>query len=162
MSPYSRPATFKDGFTLISNLRKEDREEVEGIGSSPLHIPFGVLHSEQSVSFFNEEGDLAGIAGVVRLDDSVGQIWMLCTPAIQLNPHTFVRRARKWLSGVEKEYRLLWNLADSRNHMHHKLLKLLGFKALRLVPVGPQNLHYLEIVKLCANQSQHQQQPLLV
>ena len=48
---------------------------------------------------------------------------MLCTPLITSKPHTFVRQAKKWLKSVEPEYKLLWNLADARNHVHHKLLK---------------------------------------
>lgn len=152
MSKYHRPATIKDGLMVASKLRPEDRREVEGLGQSILHIPFGILISEHAVVFGDmETGELAGIAGIVRLDNHTGQIWMLCTPTIHKGPQRFVRKARRWLAEVEKEYKLLWNLADARNHMHHKLLKLLGFKALRTVPVGPENLPYLEIVKLCAS-----------
>jgi hypothetical protein len=147
---YYRQATIQDGLMVARNLRIEDRQEVEGLGHSPLHIPVGIVTSEQAISFHNEHGDLAGVAGIVRLDNQVGQIWMLCTPVIQEGPQRFVRGAKRWLNEVEKEYALLWNLADARNHMHHKLLKLLGFQALQTVHVGPTNLPYYEIVKLCA------------
>ena len=119
------------------------------MGLPLLHVPFGVLASEHA-TYFHVDEEPAGIAGIVRLSPTEGQIWMLCTPLITTRPHTFVRQAKKWLTSVEREYSLLWNYADARNHVHHKLLKHLGFKALRTVPTGPELLPYYEIVKLCA------------
>ena len=148
MSNYRRPATYKDGIHILNLLRPEDKAEVEGMGHEPLHVPFGVLISEHATYF--HVGDVpVGIAGIVRLSPTEGQVWMLCTPAIIDTPHIFVREAKRWLKSVEQEYQLLWNYADARNHVHHKLLKHLGFKALREVPCGPYQLPYLEIVKLC-------------
>ena len=141
-----RPATIRDAVLVANNLRAEDKAEVEGLGHNLLHLPYGVLASDHSTVFFDRSGEPAGIAGI----SGDGQIWMLCTPVIHNEPITFVRQAKLWLTGVEHNYRLLWNLADARNHVHHKLLKHLGFKALRAVPVGPEQLPYYEIVKLCA------------
>ena len=145
---YYRPATYKDGLVVLNHLRSEDKAEVEGMGFPLLHVPLGVLTSEHA-TYFHVDDEPAGIAGVVRLSPTEGQIWMLCTPLITTRPHTFVRQAKKWLRDVEQEYKLLWNLADARNHVHHKLLKHLGFKALSTVYTGPESLPYYEIVKLC-------------
>ena len=150
MSKYHRTATYNDGLLVLKNLRKEDLEEVKGAGMSPLHVPFGVLIREHATFFYDTDGNPAGLAGVVRLSPTEGQIWMLCTPVITTKPHTFVRGAKAWLSEVESDYKLLWNIADVRNTVHHKLLKHLGFRALRTVPTGPDALPYYEIVKLCA------------
>lgn len=144
-----RDATLKDSLVVANNLRPEDRDEMEGIGYTVLSLPLGVATCEHSTYFFSKEGKPAGLAGIARLDNNVGQIWMLCTPVIHDAPITFVREARKWLENIQGEYKLLWNVADARNQVHHKLLKHLGFKALRTVPVGPKNLPYYEIVKLC-------------
>ena len=145
-----RPATIRDAVIVANNLREEDRAEVEGLGQNPLHIPYGVVISSHSTYFHTRDGSAAGIVAITDVGDNVGQIWMLCTPAIHKEPVTFVKQAKLWLAGVEHNYRLLWNLADARNHVHHKLLKHLGFKALRAVPVGPDQIPYYEIVKLCA------------
>lgn len=145
-----RTATVQDAAKVANNLRPEDLQEIEGLGHSRLGVVFSVLASDVAVSFFNTNGEIAGVAGIVRQSDEVGVIWMLCTPAVELNPHTFVRHARRWLNEEQCNYRLLWNLADARNLYHHKLLRMLGFKALRSVPSGPQLLPYLEIVRLCA------------
>ena len=146
MKPYYRPATFKDGLVVAKNLRDEDRREVEGLGRQLIEIPFGILTSDTAVAFFNKDNEIAGVAGISP--DSrpgVGIVWMLCTPALTKNPVTFVKQAKAWLR-EQHHYTLLWNLADARNHFHHKLLKMLGFRALRSVPTGPDLLPYLEIV----------------
>ena len=154
MKPYYRKATFADALHVALNLRKEDRQEIEGLGHSPLILPSCVQTSRESVAFFDEDGTIAGVGGISpdHSNSSYGLIWLLCTPAINNKPHTFVRGARRWLSEHEQNYELLWNLADARNHYHHKLLKMLGFKALRVVNTKPYFLPYLEIVKLCASQ----------
>ena len=145
-----RSATVQDAVQVAINLRPEDLQEIEGLGHDPMVVILSVLLSDVAVSFFNTDGEIAGVAGIVKESDEVGVIWMLCTPAVELNPHTFVRHAKRWLKEEQRNYRLLTNLADARNLYHHKLLRMLGFKALRSVPAGPYNLPYLEIVKLCA------------
>ena len=151
-----RPATVGDAVRVANNLRPEDLQELEGLGHDRLAIPFSVLASDVAVAFFSKEGVLAGVAGIVPdPDPGVGIIWMLCTPEVQKEPINFVKQAKQWLADEQRNYRLLWNLADARNHLHHKLLKMLGFKALRSVPSGPNHLPYLEIIKLCAYPLQH-------
>ena len=159
-----RPATVGDAVQVANNLRPEDLQELEGLGHTPLGVPFSVLASDVAVAFFSKEGVIAGVAGIVPdAREGVGIIWMLCTPEVQKEPFTFVRQAKKWLADEQRNYRLLWNLADARNHFHHKLLKMLGFKALSSIPMQPYGLPYLEIVKLCAYPQQQleqvQQQP---
>lgn len=151
--PFSRKATIKDAIEVANNLREEDRKEIEGLGYSPLFLPMCVLTSDVATAMFDGDGSLAGIAGIAPdpSSSSSGIVWMLCTPVVAEKPHTLVREARRWLSEHEKNYSVLWNLADARNHFHHKLLKMLGFKALREVNTKPYFLPYLEIVKLCAS-----------
>jgi len=151
LSKYRREATYRDGLLVLNNIRPEDKAEVEGMGLEPLHVPFGVLACDHP-TYFHVDEKPAGIAGIVRLSPTEGQVWMLCTPLIAEVPHTFVREAKRCMRSVEGEYQLLWNYADARNHVHHKLLKHLGFKALREVPCGPYQLPYLEIVKLCVQE----------
>nr|BAR25498.1 putative acetyltransferase [uncultured Mediterranean phage uvMED]BAR25548.1 putative acetyltransferase [uncultured Mediterranean phage uvMED] len=150
MKPYYRQATIKDAFQVVNNIRKEDKAEIEGLGHSVTAIPFSVLISKPSTAFFNQHNEICGVAGIVPEPNNLGQIWMICTPAITHNPHTFVREAKRWLS-VQQGYSMLYNIADSRNHLHQKLLKLLGFKSLQEVKL-PNGLIYKEIVKLCVSQ----------
>ena len=155
-----RPATVADAVQVANNLRPEDLKEIEGMGHKSPAVIFSVLASDVAVSFFSKEGEIAGVAGICPDSRAgVGVIWMLCTPVVQKEPFTFVRQAKQWLADEQRNYRLLWNLADARNLYHHKLLRMLGFKALRSVPAGPFNLPYLEIVKLCAYPQQEPRLP---
>ena len=152
MKPYYRKATTKDAILLANNLRKEDREELEGVGhKSVLFALFFIVQlSENAIAFFDEDDSLGGIGGIIPDPrDGVGIVWMLCTPIVQRKPHTFIRHLKRFLN-EQHEYRMLWNIADARNKFHHKLLKLLGFKCLRMTYQPPYGLPYLEIVKLCA------------
>lgn len=124
--------------------------EVEGAGFSPLHIPFSLLFSEHAYYLEAPDRSPQAVGGVVRLSKDEGQIWLVCTPSITKYPKHFIKWGYKWLNGIEQDYKLLWNLADVRNKVHHRVLKHFGFKALRTVPNGPECLPYFEIVKLCA------------
>jgi hypothetical protein len=78
---------------------------------------------------------------------------MICTPGLTAQPITFVKQAKKWIAKEEKNYDVLWNYTDVRNTFHHKLLKMLGFKALRVLQPPPHYLPYYEICRLCGTES---------
>ena len=44
-----RPATFRDGITVAQNIRKEDLQELRGLGADLVNIPVGLPYecSEQ-------------------------------------------------------------------------------------------------------------------
>ena len=143
MSKFIHPITLEAATEVASNLRPEDHREVEeGHGHDPkVHVPSGALIGD-SVYFTVPDGRLAGIAGV----HENGQVWMLCTPAIHKYPITFAREARRFIeSRTEK---LLWNVVDERNTVHLKLLRFLGFKFLRRLKYGPNNLSFIEFARV--------------
>ena len=130
-------------YEVACNLRPEDyRECTEGHGHDPkLVLPIGAKQSD-SVYFTVPNGEIAGVAGV----GESGDIWMLCTPAIHKYPVTFAREAKRYVeSRTEK---LLWNIADKRNTVHLKLLRFLGFKFLRELNHGPNNLPFIEFCRV--------------
>lgn len=148
--PYYRNATTKDALAVANNLRDEDRMEMEGLGHSAVALPFLVLASSTAVAFFDEDGAIGGVGGIYPDPDypNTGQVWMMCTPIVTRKPQTFVRHLRRWLK-EQRDYRLLWNIVDARNTFHHKLLKLLGFKAIKMRYSPPYGLPFMEIVKIC-------------
>ena len=133
---------------VASNLRPDDYREVyEGHGHFPLlHLPLSVCN-ESSVYFTVPNGKTAGMAGV----EYDGSIWMLCTPAIHEYPLTFAREAKRFVDS--RKEKLLWNIVDKRNTVHLKLLQFLGFKFLRELKYGPNQLTFIEFCK-CATPSQ--------
>ena len=125
------------------NLRPDDAREIED--TMGLHAPVGTLlsyyNSSEAVYFHDSHGKAAGVAGVA----ADNRIWMLCTPVVEVVPHTFVREAKRWLESLPHPY--VYNQADMRNEVHIKLLKFLGFKFIRYYVINGVPL--IEFIKLC-------------
>ena len=139
MSKYIHPITLEAALNVASNLRPDDRREVEeGHGVDPMEYLTLEAKKGSCVYFMVPNGKTAGMAGV----DEGGQVWMLCTPAIEEYPHTFAREAKRYIE--RRPEKLLWNIVDKRNTVHLKLLKFLGFKFLREIFYGPNNLPFIE------------------
>ena len=146
MSKYIHPLTMEAAVEVASNLRPDDfREVYEGHGHFPLlHLPQYTFNGE-SVYFEVPNGKTAGMAGV----EPDGSIWMLCTPAIHDYPLTFAREAKRFVNS--REHKLLWNIVDKRNTVHLKLLQFLGFKFLRELKHGPNQLTFIEFCRVRTN-----------
>ena len=144
MSKYIHPITFEAAIEVASNLRPEDlRELEEGHGIDPIIYAHSVAQDPSCVHFTVPNGKTAGMAGV----GPEGEIWMLCTPAIHDYPITFAREAKRFIEGRTEP--LLWNVVDCRNTVHLKLLKFLGFKFLRKIKFGPNQLSFIEFCRVC-------------
>lgn len=140
-----RPATVEAAIEVASNLREDDlREVVEGHGCDPMVSLPEAVHNGFCISFTMPNGKTAGLAGIN--DD--GSIWMLCTPEIHKYPLSFAREAKRFIDSRKEP--LLHNICDARNLAHLKLLRFLGFKFLRVITYGPNNLDFIEFCKLCA------------
>ena len=145
VSKYIHPITIKAAVEVASNLRPDDRREVEeGHGLNPLVELVKEAKNGSSVYFTVPNGKTAGMAGV----GEQGTIWMLCTPAIHEYPLTFAREAKRFVDSRTEP--LLWNIVDERNKVHLKLLKFLGFKFLRKKLHGPNNLSFIEFCRVCS------------
>ncbi len=129
--------------TVASNLLPEDLKEVEeGHGHDPKKVIPLASTIGDSVYFKVPNGEIAGAAGV----HEDGQIWMLCTPAILKYPHTFARESKRYVES--RKEKLLWNVVDKRNALHLKLLRFLGFKFIREISYGPNNLSFIEFCRV--------------
>ena len=135
--------TLEAALDIASNLRSDDRREVEeGHGLDPMaYLPL-MVHNPSCVYFTSPSGKTAGMAGV----GTEGDIWMLCTPVIHEKPTLFVREAKRYVDNRKEP--LLWNIVDSRNKVHLKLLKFLGFKFLRKLKHGPNNITFIEFCRV--------------
>ena len=128
---------------VASNLLPADRREVEeGHGIDPTEALVDAVQKPSCIYFVMPNGKTAGMAGV----DPGGQIWMLCTPVIYDYPLSFAREAKRFVE--RREEKLLWNIVDKRNEVHLKLLKFLGFKFLREIKYGPNNLSVIEFCRV--------------
>ncbi len=149
MSEFIHEMTEEAALAVASNLLPDDRREVEeGHGHDPVEIIPQCAQLGQTVYFTVPNGDLAGVAGV----QPDGRIWMLCTPAIKKYPTTFAREAKRYVES--RQEKLLWNIVDKRNRVHIKLLRFLGFKFLRELKHGPNNLSFIEFCRVFRSRSE--------
>ena len=143
VSNYIHPITLEAATEVASNLRSDDLREVEeGHGIDPRFLPLIMSQNPSYVYFTVPDGKTAGMAGVGK----EGDIWMLCTPDIHRYPITFAREAKRYVDSREEQ--LLWNIVDSRNKAHLRLLKFLGFKFLRKLKHGPNNVTFIEFCRV--------------
>ena len=143
MSKYIHPLTSKVALHLASNLRPDDRREIqEGHGHNPSQVLFAAASTDYSLAFKLPNGEWGGAFGV----GPDNGIWMLCTPEIETYPLTFTRECKRFVESRMEKY--LWNIADKRNTVHLKLLKFLGFKFLREIKHGPNNLTFIEFCRV--------------
>ena len=143
LDQYTHPITMEAAIEFPSNLRPDDRREVEeGHGLDSMFYLKEEAKLGSCIYFEVPNGKTAGMAGV----DEGGLIWMLCTDAIHEFPLTFAREAKRWVESRPEP--LLWNVVDKRNKVHLKLLKFLGFKFLREYPFGPNNLPFIEFCRV--------------
>lgn len=136
------PITPEAAIEVASNLRPEDaREVIEGHGHDPMvSIPNNAQRGF-CVSF-RLYGKTAGIAGIT----DEGSIWMLCTPVIHEYPIAFARGAKRFIDSRTEP--LLFGVVDYRNKAHLRLLKFLGFKFLRKILFGPNQLPFIEFCRV--------------
>ena len=143
LDKYVHTITEEAAFEVASNLRSDDRREIEeGWGLDPIESLVAAARRGSGVWFEVPNGKTAGLAGV----DKGGIIWMICTPAIHEYPITFAREAKRFVESRSEP--LLWNIVDKRNTVHLKLLKFMGFKFLREISHGPNNLSFIEFCRV--------------
>ena len=141
MPNYIHPLTKEAALYVASNLREDDRREIEEGHGLPA-ITTAIYPLEDDCVYFEvPNGETAGMAGV----GPDGSIWMLCTDAIHKYPLTFAREAKRFIDSRTEE--CLWNIVDSRNKAHLKLLKWLGFKFIEEFEHGPNNIPFIEFHK---------------
>jgi len=139
---YIHPITLEAATEVASNLRPEDRREIEeGHGVDPFTTIISKAQEGSCVYFNVPNGKTAGMAGVE--DD--GMIWMLTTEAIYEYPLTFARESKRYVE--RQSHDPLWNIIDKRNTVHLKLLKFLGFKFLEEIFHGPNHLPFIKFYK---------------
>ena len=143
LSKYIHPITLKAALEVACNLRSDDFREIsEGHGLDPLTYLAAMSADPSTVYFTAPSGKAAGMAGV----GDEGDIWMLCTNEIHKVPILFSRQAKRFVDSRTEP--LLWNIVDSRNKAHLKLLKFLVFKFLRKLKHGPNNVTFIEYCRV--------------
>lgn len=140
-----------DELELAPRLRTADLREIElfSPGRDPVDVlQEGAEYSVPSCTIVGNRGHLAGMFGVVPGDSGFGKIWLLGTDELVSHPlkQQFINEVPAYLSNLERLYTALGNVIDTRNTVHIKWLRRLGFTFIR------REATYLEFIKLCVNQ----------
>ena len=102
------PCTLEAALEVASNLRPEDRREIEeGHGLDPKVILTEAVDDDFCVYFTAPNGRTAGMGGIYN----GGIIWMVTTPVIHDYPIGFVKEAKRVLATRTEP--ILGNIVDN-------------------------------------------------
>ena len=138
----TRKATIKDIPLIIDNLTQAGLQDIRRSGGNPaIKILYGLEVSDTIVAFSPDNIPLC-LLGVT----SNGNVWLHMTNEVYKYPRFFMKEAKAWLA--KQQHQLLFNYIDIQNTALLKMVKKLGFKFLRVVPMTSNNIYYVEFVRL--------------
>ena len=146
-----RPATGDDVLHVSGAMRQADQDELEAGGSSPVRALIdGLMYSAEPIAGCYEDDRPVAMAGVVPdpNDLMAGHIWMLGTDEMATRPVEFCRASTPVILRWNEKFPVLTNQVDERNTLHIRWLKWLGFVFLSREPCGPQQLPFLQFVRI--------------
>jgi len=136
-----RPAIPPDCVEIARNLREADLMEIVAGGhSDPLRCLMDCFERTERPMTGVWNGTPICLFGVSRIryrffDDKgkwcprgIGAPWLLGTDEITDARWSFLKESRVWLDQIKNDYDLLWNRVHSRNTVHIRWLKWLGFQ----------------------------------
>jgi len=147
---YVRPARWEDVPILADDLREADTAEIKALsGSDPREaISTGVRAGPSFVACLPNEVPVA-IYGVVPMSPDLGAVWMLATNQFHHLHRQFLRESRERIEELGRGYRLLMNVTDARNTVHHRWIKWAGFTIIkRHEALGVEKRPFLEFVRI--------------
>lgn len=127
-------ATWEDAMWMSSHLRVEDVEEVWACSRRTPEDSLCLAHRYAAYSLLMrpaEGADPVAIFGI-SYDGTYpgrGVVWLLATPEVSKHARGVLRTARGWLARFLREFpEGVHNIIDSRNALHLRWVRLLGFK----------------------------------
>lgn len=152
-----RPLTVGEAVTIVPHLRKADLEEIRaGRGNDydpEKAVVEAVIISDKAFGAWMG-GELVAIYGVSTEagghNGYSGAVWMLGTEGIEQIPMTFLKGCKQYISTLETGFQVLDCLSDSRNTLHHKWLKWMGFEQGIAIPSLVPDVTLVHFRKVCA------------
>ena len=131
-------ATVQSDFAnLEKNLRYADKLEFETTNYSELGfvdmMSLALIHTPMKTAVLNN-GDIAFILGVNKIEDDGGFVWLLGTKAIEDISIEFVRNTKKVFSDIRKSFKYLKTHALEFEPKRHRWLKWMGFQEVSRTP----------------------------
>lgn len=118
---------------LLKNmtLRKADIEELmASTGKAPLEaLKYAILHSNEFTEICTEEktGEIINIFGLASFN-GIGIPWMLASPNLIKYQKLLMQYSKRIIEEMLFLFPMLINQVDSRNEIHIRWIKHIGFK----------------------------------
>lgn len=139
------PATPDHVEELSGTMRPDDVAELWAFSLSTPHdaLTNGIRCSDRAMTGLLD-GKVACMFGVapVSMMGGKGAVWMLGSDLIESHPKHFLRRCRRELSIMARNYGVLHNYVDARNTKAIRWLKWLGFDIGEPEPIGAAGLPF--------------------
>lgn len=112
-------------------LRKADIEELRastGIQDAWLALKYSVEHSTEwtEIGYYPDTGEVITVFGLSSHED-IGVPWMIGSPSMLKHKKLLMRYSVKIIKEMLTQFRVLANYVDSRNEVHIRWLKHMGF-----------------------------------
>lgn len=117
---------------VLTDMRPADRAEAIALGVDPETALRGSIELSEAVYTIRQGDDALGMFGA----GSNGAVWMIGTPGIERIRFRFLRGCSPWVNALHAVSPILWNWADSRNTLHLRWLRWLGFSLGVERPIG--------------------------
>ena len=125
--PFIRDCTTHDIEELAVTMRPEDVAEImHSSGRSPLKTLWLGFHASEVLHTIEWQGRVVAIFGVAA-GTNMGIPWMLGTDDLR-RCWSLLRECRKLLEGYTQKYHYLTNAVWSKNEVHIKWIKWIGFQ----------------------------------
>lgn len=140
----TRPALISDLPSVLNDLVPAELADLKRLGIDPVVTALIDLKQCKPSIIFSPDSKPMILFGV----DRTGYSWMLNTNEVYKHPRFFMKTLKVWFSN--QPYKLLYSCIDIQNIPRIKMLKRVGFKLLRLLPVemNGKNHYFVEIVRL--------------
>lgn len=162
---FVRPSVPDDCVYIARHMRDDDLMElVAGGNPDPLACLIHCFETTERPFTGVWDGNPCAMFGIVRtrhrafrdgafLSRGIGAPWLLGTDAIIEARWQFLRESRKWLDVVSDGYDYLTNHVHSRNTVHVRWLKWLGFEfgPDHVYPSGETFHEFYKVNKPCAS-----------
>jgi len=129
-------------------MRQEDKDEIWHLARlSPMAALVHSYDNSKKCYTTLVDGRVAIIGGIGGAGD-LGVPWMLASPLLLKIRKDFIREVRDYLWELSRGYKMLRNVAWSKNEAHIRWLKWMGFEMGEGIPLGPDNEIYIPFHKV--------------
>lgn len=148
--PYVRESSVFDCGKLAKVMREADKKEIwHSSRTTPLQALFIGYQGQRCWSGINNANEeVFTMFGVTRRDEFSGVVWMLASDELSKVKKTFITECGSHVEEMLEGYDFLTNHVWSKNEVHIKWLKWLGFKFLPAKPMGIDGELFYEFYKL--------------